>query len=522
MVKRLFAALLFLLLAPAVFAAYKFEVVQNYSVYDIQTDGSVQIRYSIKFKNAGQPIDIVDIGLPDDNYDLSSGKAKIDGNVLNDIRKSTYLPSGVEVHLENLSIPAGKEGTLEFSINTQDRVYEDDKDLNYASTEFMPTYYGSEFTSGTTKLGCQFIFPKGVLPEEPRYHMNEPTKSFVNDEGRVVYVWVNENASPSTGYEFGASFPRKYVTHIIKKPVTPPILTFLGGIIGGFFNLIFGNMPCFCVFIFISFVVTGIVNDRRRRIKYLPATVGMDGVEVRRGLTVPEVAALMEQPLNKILALMLFGMIRKGYVKVATQKPLKLEKTTEKIPEISYEKEFLNAVADDGVVNEKEAVAIMTDLVKRVGEKMKGFSRKKSLAYYQEIMKKAWDQVGSENYSESFEWLMIDKDFEQEATRRYPTGNVPVPMIFGPIFHSPSAYGGGTPVPTSSGGGIVSSAHSIVSGIEGFSNNLAGSLPGLATKVTNATNPVPVSTGGGGHSGGGCACACACAGCACACAGGGR
>ena len=44
MVKRIAAALVFLLLAPAVFSAYKFQVLQNHSVYDIQSDGSVQIR----------------------------------------------------------------------------------------------------------------------------------------------------------------------------------------------------------------------------------------------------------------------------------------------------------------------------------------------------------------------------------------------------------------------------------------------------------------------------------------------
>jgi hypothetical protein len=517
-VKRICLTMLLIVLAFAVYADYKFEVVSNYATYDIQADGSAKISYQIKFKNLGQPIDIVDIGLPDDNYDLSSARASVDGAGLSDIRKSEVVATGVEVHLENHQIIAGNEGTLEFSISCSDRVFDDDKDPNYASTEFMPTFYGAEYTEGTTRLGCQFVFPEGVKPEEPRYHSAPFTSANVNEKGRVVYQWIIEQASPSTGYPFGASFPKKYVTHVAKKPHTPAIAVFIGGI----FNLIVGHMPCFCIFFFIAIFIMTAINGNRRKMKYLPAEVGMEGVEIRRGLAVPEVAALMEEPLNKILALVLFGMIRKGYIKMVTQKPLKLEKLAHGAPDISYEQEFLKAVEDDGVVSEKEAVAVLTDLVKRVTEKMKGFSRTKSLSYYREIMKKAWEQVGSENYSESFEWLMIDKDFEQEATRRYPTGNVPVPIIFGPIFHSPSTYGGGTPVPTSSGGGIVSSANSIVSSIEGFSGNLANSLPGLATQVTSKTNPVPVSTGGGGHTGGGCACACACAGCACACAGGGR
>jgi len=529
MVKRTLFALVIAFLAIPAPAEYKFEVVSNYSTYDIQNDGSAVISYKLAFRNIGQPIDIVDIGLPDDNYDLSSAQASIGGTRLSDIRKSEFVAVGVEVHLGQMQIPAGSEGTLDFSIRSSNRVFEDDKDPEYASTEFMTTFYGAEYCEGATRLGCQFILPEGVLPEEPRWHQNQPTSSFVNDKNRVVYQWIIESASPSSGYTFGASFPRKYVTQITAKPKTPPFIKAIGGLVSGIFQLIFGNIPCFCVFFFVFSFIASAVNAHRRKMKYLPAEVGMDGAEVRRGLTVPEVGALLEEPLNKILALILFGMIRKGYVKVLSQKPLKIEKTAGMpVPDLSYEKAFLTAVEGDGVVNEKEAVAILTDLVKKVGEKMKGFSRKKSLDYYRQIMTKAWDEVGKDNYSESFEWLILDKRFEDEAARRYPDGRVPVPIVFGPIFHGGSYGGGGmsAPIPSggsgdSGGGGIVSSANAIVSGVEGFSNNLAGSLPGLATKVTSVTNPPPVSTGGGSGGGGG-HCACACAGCACACAGGGR
>lgn len=523
MVKKLLLTFFLLGITLTASADYKFEVVDNHSIYDIQKDGSAQIRYHLKFRNHGQPIDVVDIGLPDKDYKISTAGAFINGAKVKEIRKSEYVATGVEVRLGDKQILNGNEGTLEFVIMSYNRVYKDYKDPNYAGTEFMPTYYGSQYTEGTTRLGCRFIFPEGVKPVEPRYHGTPFTKAFVNEQNRVVYEWVIEKASPSTGYTFGASFPKKYVTHVVEKKDPPALIAFLGGIVSAFFQFFFANVPCFCVFFFVGFAILGIVNGNRRKMKYMPATVGMDGVEVRRGLTVPEVSSLMEQPLNKILALVLFAMMRKGYLKIVSQKPLKLEKTEGKTPGLSYEKEFLEAVDDDGVVDEKEAVRILTDLVKRVVEKMKGFGRKKTLAYYEQIMKKAWNEVGKEDYSESFEWLIIDKAFGFEATRRYPSGNIPVPIVFGPIFHSPSTYGGGgTSLPTgNSGGGIVSSANSIVSSIEGFSNNLAGSLPGLATKVTSATNPVPVSTGGR-SSGGGCACACACAGCACACAGGGR
>ena len=33
---------------------------------------------------------------------------------------------------------------------------------------------------------------------------------------------------------------------------------------------------------------------------------------------------------------------------------------------------------------------MMVDLVKSISEKMRGFSRKETIAYYQDIMKQAW------------------------------------------------------------------------------------------------------------------------------------
>jgi len=527
MVKKLSLIIFFIIFQLFLFAQYSFEVVSNYSTLEIKEDSSVIIYYTITFKNYGKPIDIVDIGLPDNNYDLKTARASISGFQLNDIRKSSYLPVGVEVHLNEKKIPSGKEGTLEFSIVTYKRIFQDDNDPNYASVVFMTTYFGSEFTRGTTRLGCQFIFPKGVKPEEPRYHSTKFTEAFKDKNGRVVYRWMIENASPSQGYTFGASFPKKYVKEVVTVSAAEKMLSAFFAVVGSFFNMIFSNIPCFCFLFFIGAFILSAINGYRRKMQYLPATVGMDGVEIRRGLTVPEVAALMEEPLNKVLALILFGMMRKGYIKIVSLKPWpKIEKISEKEPELSYEKELLKAISDDKTINQNEAKEILVDLIKRVQEKMKGFSRKKTLLYYKDIMKRAWEEVGKDNYEESFEWLVADENFKDEVIRRYPSGNFPVPVVYGPIFgHTSPTFAGGIGTtgnfPSASANTIFTSANNFVTSIEGFSHNLANSLPALASKVTDVTNPVPQSSGGG-HSGGGCACACACAGCACACAGGGR
>jgi hypothetical protein len=181
--------------------------------------------------------------------------------------------------------------------------------------------------------------------------------------------------------------------------------------------------------------------------------------------------------------------------------------------------------------------------VKNVSAKMKGFSRKETIAYYRSIMEKAWSQVEaagtpevkSQKFDEVMEWTMLDKDYDDHTRRVFTGGPVFVPMWWGrydPVYRggmasrpvsTPSVGGGGLSLPHLPGSDF---AASMVNGVQDFSAKVVGNLTDFTSGVTTKTNPVPVSTSSGrssgGRSGGGCACACACAGCACACAGGGR
>jgi len=186
--------------------------------------------------------------------------------------------------------------------------------------------------------------------------------------------------------------------------------------------------------------------------------------------------------------------------------------------------------------------------VKAVQAKMKGFSTKESKDYYRSIMKKAWRQVEaaetpevkSERYSDSIEWTMLDKDFEENTRRTFRTGPVIVPVWWGAYRPSYRGASAGPNVPSgqrvtvshSRGGSLpalpgADFAASMVAGVQRTAGGLVSNLSDFTGGVTKTTNPPPPpskSSGGwsGGSGGSSCACACACAGCACACAGGGR
>jgi hypothetical protein len=218
---------------------------------------------------------------------------------------------------------------------------------------------------------------------------------------------------------------------------------------------------------------------------------------------------------------------------------LRLEKA-EPLPEglHPYESDFLAAVKKNGDLSEKELVGVTTKLIKDVNQKMKGFHAKDTIAYYKDIVSRAWKQVESaqtpEVVDENLEWMMMDEDFEEMLPQTFGPQPVPMPawwwMHPTPSTTSSAKPVAGKPAPSTGAPRTVPGAQladSVVNSIGNVSNTIVGSLSSFTARVTGVTHPVPVTkSSGGGWSGGGggssCACACACAGCACACAGGGR
>jgi hypothetical protein len=249
-----------------------------------------------------------------------------------------------------------------------------------------------------------------------------------------------------------------------------------------------------------------------------------------------EAAILLEAPLNKVVTMILFGLLKKEAVRVVSDEPLRLEKA-DPLPEglHPYENDFLGAIKKKGDLRQKDLTKAITDLVEEVNQKMKGFHAKDTIAYYKDIVARAWKQVESadtpEIVDEDLEWMMMDEDFEQKMPETFGSRPVLMPAWWWLYAGSrrPAASGPSvgkaapsTGAPRTVPGAMV--AHTVVSRVEGLSNRIVTNVSDFTARVTRTTHPVPVSTSSsrGSSGGGGCACACACAGCACACAGGGR
>ncbi len=540
----------FLLPASAVLAQsdYYFSVPRERVDASWESDGTLTLDYEIVFQNgdSAHPIDVVDLGLPNENYNPSNITASLNGRPASYIQwQSDYIDIGPAIYFDN-AIPAGGSGTFTAHItNIQGVLYSDNQDDTYASAVFIPNYFGSDFTFGNSDITMVYHLPPGVRPNEPRWHtadhpgFPDTPETGTDSAGRITYTWRNTDANPDREYLFGASFPKTYVpAAVIQEPnfwqrlgIDPD--TFLPFLV------------CCCFALFLGGIIwISVVADRRRRMQYLPPKISIEGHGIKRGLTAPEAAVLLEQPMDKIMTMILFSTIKKDAAQVANKDPLDIS-VTSPLPEDlrDYEIEFLKAFDEGNTVRRRHALQdMMVTLVKSVANKIRGFSKRETVEYYKKITDDAWKQVEdadtpkvqSKLFADNLEWTMMDPNYDRR-TRNVFVGPVYTPLWWG--RYDPSYGGGGVGrsvigAPSRSTGGHVSLpnlpgsdfAASMVQGVQNFAGGVMGGVSSFTGGVTKVTNPPPppTHTSGGGFSGGGSSCACACAGCACACAGGGR
>ena len=560
--KRIVAvlALLLWILAGAypVFAqTYLFEVESEVVNLYIEADGTATVTYEYVFVNdaSADPIDFVDVGLPTHGYSLRNVSAQIDGQPVQSIEESPYVQPGVAIGLGSRAIRPGQRGTVVVTVSgIQNMLYRtnrvEDVQEDYASFQFSPNSFGSEFVRGQTDVTVTLILPPGLNENEPRYFNprswpgeDQPASGYTQD-GRVFYQWQSANANAETQYIFGAAFPQRLVPQTAL--VTEPVVT------SNAWDSLCPALFCFGFAGFMALIIWAtVVGNKKRRLQYLPPKISLEGNGIKRGLTAVEAAILMEQPMEKILSMILFSVIKKGAAEVVTREPLKIRALS--LPagaELrAYETDFIQAMSEEKPAEKRKRMQDMIiALVRSVSEKMRGFSRKETVAFYQDIMTKAWAQVEAadtpevrmQRFDENMDWTMLDRRFDDRSREILGRGPVIIPMWWGrydPAYGrstmgAPSVSTGPTQVgkapsassmPTLPGADF---AASVAGSIQTFSAGVVGDITNFTSGVTNATNPVPKTTTSSTRSGGGggrsCACACACAGCACACAGGGR
>lgn len=585
--KNLFISLitvLMLIILPvsSVYAqSYRFKVTRYNVQAIIEADGTLTLLYEMVFENDpnGHAIDFVDLGLPSDDYSLSNISATINGNLVPEINHSSYV-DGAELALGKYQIPPGGTGTVFAKVVGISGVlfpYDQGDRENYVNFQFMPNYFDADADkSKNTDYTLSIVLPPDVGDNEGVYYYPERWPSdkdalatLTLEDKRVMYEWHTTNANTRTEYLFGVAFPASAVPEsaILSFKEFPQRENDTGSNSYSLFSQIFGRICGSMTFlvptaavILISILASTAQKkaSEKRKLKYLKPTLSIEGHGIKRGLTAVEAAILLEQPLDQVLTMILFGLLKKEAITVLQQDPLKIQ-ATNPLPKglHGYETQFINAMSHEKISTQRTGLqALMVYLIESLEQKMKGFSAADTKAYYKDIVQRAWSAVEGANtpeiksaqFEHTLEWTMLDKDFSDRTTRTFMDTPVFVPRwwwrydnSYRPFMSSPASDTAGTgkvasSVPSSSGSRPsfslpsipgASFAASVINGGANMTKSIIGDSKVFTGNVTNQTNPIPkvTSSGSGWHSGGGgssCACACACAGCACACAGGGR
>jgi hypothetical protein len=516
------AACVTLLPATAVVAEqqYSFRVPLAQMVVTVERDASVRIVYDITFHNnpGAHPIDIVDIGMPHAGYRLSDISASLDGRPLRDIRPSTEVKPGVEVHLDGSAIMPGRQGTLHVGFAMPGMVYQDTTRKDYASLEITPTWFGDQYVNGTTHLQVAIVLPKSVKPDEV-LHQGLPfqQKAITNEGTMVGWDWP---ATRLIGpHKVGVSFPKRDLERVVTITPWGLLMRWFSEsirarlIVGGIFVVLFGLLffrfsggTGVSVFVVLSaaagvaFVVSPLaellslplvavligINEwylAHRKQGYMPPIAQVEGGGIKRGLTAPEAAALLEMPLAKVLSLVVFGLLKKGVLQQVQPDPLVVEVDKDfqfnfvpgtvgeqtpnpgpsnpsgQSPEVGQGPEPGGTAEDQRTkfyreAGQKRAIAVhayefpflfllqhnagkpvkeidfstaMRLLLEGTAARMKGFDLRQTQEYYRSIVHHATEQAAAigdipqrqQQVDRNFEWILMDDNYPTVFTWPY-------------------------------------------------------------------------------------------------------
>ena len=626
--RRLVLALVLLAAAhPAQADGWSFSVPQVLMETWIEPDGTVSLEETFAFENrpGAHPIDAIDVGMPSKDWSLADCSAWQGEERIDVLTKSPYVDNGVAVDLSAHPIAPGGKGAVTFRARRVGSLLFTDTSLpGMASYRVTPTWFDARFVGGESRVRVVIHFPPGVPAGAVKWqrvpYTGQVEVDATPERPAHAAVAFDKTYSFTGPWEVGVSFPttdaggKELVTgvqHITTMDLLaawagspgvhgPLTVTFLIGFAIAFFwatrrtgcvvwaicSAVLGVLmlakPLAVMLLWpalVGVVITVAFARKRRRLRWVPAVASVEGGGIKRGLTAPEAACLLQAPPDRILLLVLYGISKKGMVTLSSPedgKTMKARTTTgygltpaedtrlaaEKSSVLQpYESAFLALLARPAEVDVASVdwSPALDGLVHHAATRLSGYDLEQTKAYYQAIVERAWKEASTvgdvtlrqEAVDRNLDWMIIQRD---------AFGRMDAWQRSGWSYWSPWLPGGHGTVASSSSAGLPSAglppappgagsvkipgtakasdvAGSLGGRLEGLSGAFATSLGlggqgGVFKGVDHVTGEAfkqmieQAAKGGGssGGSGGGFSCACACAGCACACAcaGGGR
>jgi len=494
-------------------------------------DGTIDLLYDISLTlNSGSAINYVYIGQPTGDFNIGTAEDQ-QGHTLSASDASSGSDYKVRVDL-NSPLTAGQTIRFSLTTNVAGMIFEDTQNTGNVGMQFTPTWWDE---ASVLDLRVLIVLPSGVTQDMVKTSVD--WDNIQSEDGRLAVYW-ERSLLPGQRADFGVSFPKEYVdVYETKDAVAEFLQEYLG------FLLAFGVV---CVVVVAGFIIAS-------KSPYKKPTIGVETLGIRRGLTAVEASYLLDLKPTQIVTEILYSLLKKRAVWAEAAAPvLKLRimdafENKTGTPETTlryYEIDFLNAIKDDGTLDEEKLAQTVMFLRRTVEEKLRGYCRHDTIDYYRKIVTKAWTQVeqagtpelSSKAYDEQLLWLLLDPNVKEHTQTAFNNlAFEPSPFwlwywygyrhyhprpTYEPNIKTPSQ---GAKPPTIPGADF---ANDIATAVENTSNNIVTNLEKFANSIVPMAPPK--SSKNPAHhktscvcACAACACACACVSCACACAGGG-
>jgi len=497
----------------------------EYAKIWINSDGSIDLLYNMSVTCDSGIIHWVKVGQPNSDFTIIRAQDER-GQPLG----ATSTGDGVQIDVQDIS--SGQTARFSLLTKVDHMIYEDTP--SNVGIEFIPTWYDANILN----LRVLIVLPAGVTWQNVQTSVN--WNNNFTENGCLAIYWERQNLSPNQQYKFGVSFPKEYVQSYETRPTG--VVAFLQQY--GAPLLILGA----------SVGVIGAVVYVVRKRPYLIPKISMETLGIRRGLTAVEASYLLDVKPTKIVTEILYSLLQKRAVWVESTTPsLKLkimpsfqDKTgTQEKPLRYYEIDFLNAINEDGTLNEEKLAHTVVFLRDTVEEKLRGYCRRDTIDYYRSVVAKAWEQVeqagtpelASKAYDEQLLWLFLDPNYQSRTQvafrdRAFEPSPFWLWYWYGyQHYHPNPAYKPNVETPTQAAKPPTipgaDFANNIATAVENTSNNIVANLEKFANAIVPAPVAAKASTEPAHHASScvcacaACACVCACVSCACACASGG-
>jgi len=496
-------------------------------------NGSIDVLYDINITlDLGDEINFVYIGQPKRDFTIGNATDQY-GHTLMTKDVSSGSDYKVQVNLYE-PLVAGQTVRFNLTTNVARMIYEDTQ--TNVGMEFIPTWWEE---ARVLDLQVQIVLPPGVTVDNVTTTEELWSGTFPEDD-RLSIFWERKDLSPNQKYTFGVSFPKEYVQSYVKKPTG--VVAFLQQY--GPALLIFG----------VSITAIGAVVYVVRKRPYLLPKISIETLGIRRGLTAVEASYLLDVKPTEIVTEILYSLLQKRalWVESATpslqlriMKPFEGKTGTPETPLRYYEIDFLNAIKEDGTLDEEKLAQTVVFLRDTVEEKLRGYCRRDTIDYYRKIVAKAWDQVeqagtpelASKAYDEQLLWLFLDPNYQsrtQTAFRDKAFEPSPFWLWYWysyRYYHPKPTYKPNIKAPTKAAKPPTipgaDFANNVATAVENTSNKIVTNLEKFANAIVPMPAAAKASTQPAHHRSScvcacaSCACVCACVSCACACAGGG-